>query len=186
MKEDRERWNTRFSKRPMIQPTIPGFIEETFEQILPGTVLDVASGDGAAALYLAAKGFTVTASDISDVALERLALFAQELNLEVATCVVDLDQPAPLTRLGTFDNIVIAHFKPETNYWPLLVSLLRPGGKLLLSTFNMKHHLENGFSRRFCLAENQLVNVSDQLVLEHHASVNRNGRYMDDYLFRRV
>jgi len=186
VKENRERWNKRFSKRPMIQPSTPGFIEERYEQMLPGTVLDVASGDGAAALYLATKGFTVTAIDISEVALERLDVFAQELHLEVATCVVDLDQPSSLTSLGTFNNIVIAHFKPETNYWPLLVSLLRPGGKLLLSTFSLEHHLEKGFSRRFCLEEKELVNVSDQLALEHHASVNRNGSYMDDYLFRRV
>lgn len=186
MKEDRKRWNTRFSKRPMIQPSTPEFIEEQIEQMLQGTVLDVASGDGAAALYLATKGFTVTAIDISEIALERLDFFAQKLNLEVATCVMDLDQPSSLTSLGTFNNIVIAHFKPETNDWPLLVSLLRPGGKLLLSTFNLEHHLKNDFSRRFCLEEKELVNVSDQLALEHHASVNRNGSYMDDYLFRRV
>jgi len=184
--EDRVRWNTRFSKRPMKQPNTPEFIEESFDQLLPGTVLDVASGDGAVSLYLASKGFTVTATDISGVALERLTFFAQELNLEVNTYLVDLDQPAILSCLGTFDNIVIAHFKPKTTYWPLLVSLLRPRGKLLISTFSLKHHLENNFSRRFCLEENELVNVSDQLVLEHHAPVNRNGSYMDDYLFRRV
>ena len=186
MKEDRERWNTRFSKRPMIQPNTPGFIEEQFEQFLPGTVLDVASGDGAVTLYLASKGFTVTAIDISNVALERLAFFAQELNLDVATHLTDFDQPATLTLLGTFDNIVITHFKPKSTYWPLFVSLLRPGGQLLISTFNLKHHRENNFSRRFCLEENELVNVSDHLVMVHHASVNRNGSNMDDYLFRRV
>jgi len=186
MKEDQEHWNTRFRKRPLIQPNSPGFIEEKFDQLIQGTVLDVASGDGAAALYLAEKGFIVTATDISDVALERLAFFAQELNLEVATCLVDLDQPNAFTHLGTFNNIVITHFKPETIYWPLLVSLLRPGGQLLISTFNLKHHLENNFSRRFCLEENELVNVNDKLVLQHHASVNRSGSYIDDYLFRRV
>ncbi|MFT7373096.1 MAG: 2-polyprenyl-3-methyl-5-hydroxy-6-metoxy-1,4-benzoquinol methylase [Oleiphilaceae bacterium] len=186
MKEDRERWNRRFSNRPMIQPNTPEFIKERFHQLLPGTVLDVASGDGAVALYLAAKGFTVTATDISNIALERLAFFAQKQGLEVATCLVDLDQPIALTQLGTFDNIVIAHFKPETHHWRLLVSLLRPSGKLLLSTFSLKHHLENNFSRRFCLEDDELVNVSDHLVLEHHAAVNRNGSYMDDYLFRRV
>jgi len=184
--EDRKLWNTRFNKRPMKKPNTPEFIEEKFDQLLPGTVLDVASGDGAATLYLAGKGFSVTATDISDVALKRLTFFAQELNLEVATCLVDLDQPAALTQLGTFDNIVIAHFKPDTIHWPLLVSLLRPGGQLLISTFNLKHHLENNFSRRFCLEENELVKVSDKLVIKHYASANRNGSYMDDYLFRRV
>jgi 2-polyprenyl-3-methyl-5-hydroxy-6-metoxy-1,4-benzoquinol methylase len=170
----------------MIPPSTPGFIKEKLDQLLPGTVLDIASGDGAASLYLAAKGFTVTATDISEVALGRLAAFSQELNLVIATCEVDFDQPTPLTHLGMFDNIVVAHFKPKADYWPLFVSLLRPGGKLLLSTFGVRHHLENNFSRRFCLDKKELVNVSNQLTLEHYASTHRNGNYMEDYLFSRV
>ena len=170
----------------MTQPHTPIFIEERLEQFRSGTVLDIASGDGAAALYLAQKGFTVTATDISEIALERLAFFAQKMSLNIVTCAADLDQPAALTHLGRFDNIVMAHFKPEPNYWPLIMSLLRPGGRLLLSTFNLKHHLENSFARRFCLEERELIDISDQLVLEYYASVNRNGSYMDDYQFRRV
>ena len=186
MEEDRERWNTRFKKHLMVQPNTPGFIEDKLDQLRPGTVLDIASGDGAAALYLARKKFSVTAIDISDVALQRLSIFAQESGLDKKTCQVDLDHPSPLTQLGTFDNIVIAHFKPKASYWPLLASLLRPGGKLLLSTFNLKHHNTNGFSRRFCLEHKELIDISDQLILEHHASSDRNGHYMDDYLFSRV
>ncbi len=186
MKNDQERWNNRFKKRPLIPPKTPEFIVKRLDQLLPGTVLDVASGDGAAALYLASKGFTVTAIDISEHALERLVLFSQQQNLKIDVCAVDLDQASSLSHLGTFDNIVIAHFKPESKLWPILVSLLHPGGKLLLSTFNLKHHLENNFSRRFCLEEKELISISDKLVLEHYASVNRNGNHMDDYLFRRI
>ncbi|WP_197479816.1 hypothetical protein, partial [Oleiphilus sp. HI0132] len=61
MKEDQARWNKRFSERPMVQAKAPAFIEEALDQLLPGSVLDIASGDGAAALFLAAKGFTVSA-----------------------------------------------------------------------------------------------------------------------------
>ena len=185
MKEDRERWNSRFKQRPLERPKPPCFIVESLSQLNPGSVLDLASGDGAATLYLAEQGYEVTAADISDVALARLSTFAHELDLSITTHTIDLDQSESLRLLGSFDNLVIAHFKPNKNYWPILCSLLRPGGKLLLTTFNLKHHLENGFSRRFCLNENELVSISEQLSLTHHTSVERNGNYMDDYLFVR-
>lgn len=185
MKDDQERWNSRFKQRPLERPKPPGFIVESVSQLNPGSVLDLASGDGAAALYLAKQGYEVTAADISEVALARLNTFAHELGLDISTQIVDLDQSESFRLLGNFDNLVIAHFKPNKNYWPILCSLLRPGGKLLLTTFNLKHHLENGFSRRFCLEENELVNISEQLSLTHQASKERKGSYMDDYLFTR-
>lgn len=185
MKEDKDRWNTRFEQRPMTPPKPPGFIEDSIKQLAPGSVLDIASGDGAASLYLATQGFTVTAADISDIALNRLTTFSANQNTLISTITLDLDQSDATTQLGQFNNIVIAHFKPQPDYWPLFVELLHPGGKLLLTTFNTKHHEENGFSRRFCLEENELLDVNEQLIVEHHASVLRNGSYMDDYLFRR-
>ena len=186
MKEDQARWNKRFSERPMVQAKAPAFIEEALDQLLPGSVLDIASGDGAAALFLAAKGFTVSAADISEDALDRLNTFAQEKNLEVSTYTLDLDHPEQLNELETFDNIVMTHFKPAPHYWPLLIALLRPGGKLLLSTFNLTHHEKNGFSRRFCLEPGELRNINEHLELEHFASIQRGESYMDDYLFRKV
>ena len=186
MREDQERWNTRFNKRPLVQPSTPRFMKEKFDQLIPGTVLDLACGDGAATLYLAEKGLKVTATDISDIALARLSIFAKALSLDVSTCLVDFDHPTALSHLGAFDNIVIMHFKPKPVHWPIIVSLLRPGGKLLMSTFNLQHHFENNFSRRFCLEKNELIHVSEDLVLDHHESVNINGNYMDDYIFHKA
>jgi len=185
LKQDQTRWNARFSMRSNDAPTPPGFVLERVNALNTGSVLDIASGDGAAALYLASKGFAVTATDISDVALTRLTDFANMRDQRVNCIRDDLDAPQHLQHLGPFDNLVMTHFKPQATYWPLFVSLLKPGGKLLLSTFNMMHHTENGFSQRFCLAPNALVGISDQLTVEHHASVLRGGDYMDDYLFKK-
>lgn len=188
MKEDKERWNSRFSSRPNTQPSAPGFIQDSVEKLQAGSVLDVASGDGAAALFLASKGFNTSAMDISDVALQRLNEFATKRNLIIETVVADLDdlsqRPINTNKfLEAFDNIVICHFKPKPEYWPLLISWLKPGGKLFISTFNLKHHTENGFSRRFCLEDSELLNIDQQLAVEHYESVDRDGDYMDDYMF---
>lgn len=186
MKEDKERWNRRFNDRPMVPGRVPEFIEDRFANLASGSVLDIASGDGSVSLHLAEKGFEVTALDISDVALKRLNMFAEEKDLKVATLVADLDQSADLKDLPQFDYIVMAHFKPKIEYWPIFASLLKPGGYLFLTTFNWHHHQKNNFSRRFCLEEEELFNISEELALIHHASVLRNGIDMDDYQFRRV
>jgi len=46
--------------------------------LTPGTALDVGSGEGANAIWLAERGWQVTALDISTVALERGATRAVE------------------------------------------------------------------------------------------------------------
>lgn len=54
------------------------------------TVLDAAAGIGTQALALAARGFQVTASDLSPVAVERAGLEARQRGLAVGTSVADL------------------------------------------------------------------------------------------------
>ena len=56
-------------------------------------VLDVASGDGRNALWLATQGFTFTAIDISASAVATLQSTAAARAVAIATRVVDLDMP---------------------------------------------------------------------------------------------
>jgi SAM-dependent methyltransferase len=49
----------------------------------PGTVLDVGCGEGADAIWLAARGWKVTAIDVSGIALERAASAARRSHVEV-------------------------------------------------------------------------------------------------------
>ncbi|HEX4016870.1 MAG TPA: class I SAM-dependent methyltransferase [Frankiaceae bacterium] len=73
----------------------------------PGSALDVGCGEGADALWLAERGWQVTGTDISTVALERAAKQGQLRGLDVAWQHVDLlaDPPKP----GSYD-LVSAHF----------------------------------------------------------------------------
>jgi 2-polyprenyl-3-methyl-5-hydroxy-6-metoxy-1,4-benzoquinol methylase len=189
MQEDKQRWNQRFSTKPLIKPNAPGFIVDKASVLARGRVLDLASGDGAAALYLAERGAEhgaeVVAADISEVALERLQTFAEDNGLRVETACIDLDELEALSVLGKFDTIVMAHFKPSVALLKALTDLLLPDGLLAISTFNLEHHTKNGFSKRFCLVPEEFKYVDERLVCELYQSVNRNGDFMDDYLFRR-
>ncbi|NIB40222.1 methyltransferase domain-containing protein [Pseudomaricurvus alkylphenolicus] len=180
MQEDRQRWNKRFSDKPMRAPGVPGFLAEQFVGLEPSRVLDVASGDGAASLFLAERGFDVTAADISEVALQRLQRFAEPR--VVHTLCVDFDEYDWSAHAGRYDHIVMAHFKPSLELLDSLALVAAPGSRLWLSTFNLQHHEVNGFSRRFCLLPDEFVSLPRWSCVLHQ-SVERGGDFMDDYCF---
>jgi SAM-dependent methyltransferase len=66
--EDRDRW----SGKPN-----PALVDEA-DDLTPGTALDLGCGQGADAIWLASKGWEVTAVDISTNALERSAEHARQ------------------------------------------------------------------------------------------------------------
>jgi len=106
--------------------------------LTPGEALDVGCGEGADAIWLAAQGWTVTAVDISAVALDRAAAHAAARGREIAGRIswrqADLMTWDPAGR--QFD-LVSAQFVylPEAELWALhrrLAAAVRPGGTLLI------------------------------------------------------
>jgi SAM-dependent methyltransferase len=136
---DQDAWEERYSSRTAIwsgRPN-PQLVTEAAD-LTAGTALDVGSGEGADALWLAARGWQVTAVDFSTVALQRAATQAATLGPEISSRIhwqhADLTAwtPAP----GTFD-LVSAQFMhlPAELLQPLfarLAAAVAPGGTLLL------------------------------------------------------
>jgi SAM-dependent methyltransferase len=109
----------------------------------PGEALDAGCGEGADAIWLASRGWTVTGVDVSAVALERAAghAAAQRLADRVTWQREDLLTWVPGSR--RFD-LVSAHFMHLPS--PLLESMharlaeaVRPGGTLLI----VSHHADD-------------------------------------------
>jgi len=106
--------------------------------LTPGDALDVGCGEGADAIWLASQGWTVTAADISAVALDRAAAHAAERGDEIAGRIswrqADLFSWDPGSQLY---DLVSAQFMylPEAELKSLhqrLAESVRPGGTLLL------------------------------------------------------
>ena len=195
MQDDQQKWDKRFRSKPLVQPKAPAFIIERASLLPGGRCLDVAAGDGAAALYLAAMGSVrqVTALDISPVGLSRCRQFAEVQALSINTVALDLDDHANLlSTLGeqSFDEVVVCHFKPSTALFRALTQLLVPGGHLLLTTFNVLHHQHNGFPKRFCLTPEEFFAVDSGLECLWYQSVERKTadsiNSMDDYHFIKI
>jgi len=180
----REKWNSRYLAKGDRRPKVPGYIKEQSDQWGAGKALDLGAGDGAASLFLAANGWAVTAVDIADQGLKRLSLFAAEDGLEISTYCFDLDAKE-WPDLGSFDLIVISHFKPEHSLWHRLPALLNKEGRLVLTSFNLEHHRNKGFSERFCLAPEEFAQC-DGLQLVEYKSIIRDGDFMDDYCFQKL
>lgn len=192
MESDRLKWNRIFASKETDNgdndspPAVPSFIKRNASKLPMGRILDIASGDGAASLYLASKGYQLTAADISEQALKRLSHFAREQNLLTTTLQIDFDYPASLLKLAPFDGIVISRYKPSESLWPTLVQCLKPGGKLLIGTFNYQHHLVTGFSERYCLQPGELAAIHPDLDLIHYQSVVYDENQLDEYLMQKV
>jgi 2-polyprenyl-3-methyl-5-hydroxy-6-metoxy-1,4-benzoquinol methylase len=69
---DRHEWNERYAAQPLLWNVDPGpFLGGEVGDRPPGRALDLGAGEGRTALWLAQRGWEVTAVDFSDVALDR-------------------------------------------------------------------------------------------------------------------
>jgi len=98
--------------------------------------LDLGAGAGASSLYLAREGFSVTATDISKVALERLEEAADREGLPVVS-TIEMDLASPLSMLPANTDCAIdvsslcyvddAHIRPLMQR---IYAALKPGGRM--------------------------------------------------------
>jgi 2-polyprenyl-3-methyl-5-hydroxy-6-metoxy-1,4-benzoquinol methylase len=179
------KWDKRYQDKADTpkSPSAPQYLQRNWNSLRPGRVLDLAAGDGAVSLYLADKGFDVSAVDISSVGLSLLNKNMKGQGYEVSTSAMDLESDeTDLSSLGLFDSIVISRYKPIDLLWPKLIDLLKPEGTLLITTFNLMHHQRTGFSQRFCLQPSQYVDrFNDLALLSYEADIDLSGE--DGYLF---
>jgi SAM-dependent methyltransferase len=99
-----------------------------------GDALDVASGTGRNALWLAARGLTTLAVDRSASAITSITQAATELGLPVRAQVMDLEGEEALLPPSAFDVVVVVHYLHRPLF-PSLRAALRPGGILVYETF---------------------------------------------------
>ena len=102
--------------------------------LVPGTALDAGCGAGAEAIWLASRGWQVTAADIAGAALERAAsrAEAEDVSSRVNWVQADLSTWAPRTSY----DLVTTHYAhpaiPQLEFYDRIASWVGPGGTLLI------------------------------------------------------
>jgi len=134
----RDRWNDRYGSSPRVwSGAVNPVLAFESKNLLAGRALDVGSGEGADALWLAERGWQVLGLDISDVALDRARQEAQsraQLAGSVEFRRVDLREWVP--EGGAFDLVVafFVHVPPHERdlIFSRLAAAVAPGGTLLI------------------------------------------------------
>ncbi len=137
---DEDKWNRRYRDGAYSERRYPGVLVERWLPRLrissarPHAV-DIGCGAGRNALHLARSGWSVTALDISQVALDRLAAAAAEEQLSIDCIQADLESNVPLPSALTVERRYdLALLMRYTNL-PLTRGLkpaLKPGGYLIV------------------------------------------------------
>lgn len=128
MQKDRIKWNKKYLSKKNRMPG-PAEIVQKFYPLAPlGNALDIAAGTGKNALFLAEKGFTVDAVDISDVALGGLS----GRHPNIRPICADLDTfDIPVRRYSLILNIRFL----SRRLFPYIREGLIPGGVLIFETY---------------------------------------------------
>jgi SAM-dependent methyltransferase len=134
-----EDWDARYEERRQWSQGPNALVAELLADVPPGRAVDLAAGEGRHALWLASRGWDVTAVDFSAVGVERGR--SQEGSDRVAWVTADvLGWAGPATSL---DLVLVAYLHlPYTDMLGMLlrsVDWLRTGGHFLL----VGHDLDN-------------------------------------------
>jgi SAM-dependent methyltransferase len=172
-------WNARYTERDgaMWSGRPNGRLVAEVAGLRPGRALDVGCGEGADAIWLARRGWTVTAIDVSDVAVQRAREAAERAGAAVDWVHGDaLQTPIPA---HSFDLLSLQYpALPKAAGEPAVRTLLdtvRPGGLLLavyhdLDDDHREHMKRQGFDPADYVAADDLGRLlGDDFTVELHA-----------------
>ena len=134
-------WDHRYSGAPVWSGNPNGSLVAEAADVPTGRALDVGAGEGGDAIWLAEKGWKVTASDVSSRALETIRDEAERRSLPVTCQVADANAREPFAR-GAFDLVTAAYASiprtPDLRGVHNVLDAVAPGGTLLV----LSHDLE--------------------------------------------
>ena len=134
---------------PWFNPELDYDLEKALNELglRSGSALDLGTGPGTQAIHLARRGFTVTATDISEAAIRLASEKARKEGLEITWERDDILN----TRLGrqfdlVFDRGLFHVLAPERrgDYVRIVSGLLKTGGYLFLKCFSRLQPGEQG------------------------------------------
>ena len=134
-------WDHRYSGEQMWSGNPNGSLVHEVSGLAPGRALDVGAGEGGDAIWLAEQGWSVTANDISQRALDRVDAEATRRGLRIACLHADANALEAFEPAGF--ELVAAQYAslprtPDGRGVTNLLNAVAPGGTLLV----ISHDLE--------------------------------------------
>jgi len=129
---DAHAWDERYAASDLVWSREPNqFVAAELADLPPGSAVDLAAGEGRNAIWLAGRGWSATAVDFSQVALDKGARLADGLDVTWVRADATAWQPEE-----PVDLVVVAYLQvPAPDRRRAVrnaVGMLRPGGTFLL------------------------------------------------------
>jgi len=127
------RWNQVFSQGTGFNANPNALLVAAIKDLPAGKALDLGTGQGRNAIYLAQKGWEVTGVDISEVGLDQARVRASELGLKLNL----VHQNADTFDYGQeqWDLIAVIYFDPRP-YAKRIQTSLKPGGIVVIEGYH--------------------------------------------------
>jgi len=123
-------WNLRYRAGEQLFETPAPLVTRFVDGLPAGTALDLASGPGRNALYLAGQGWRVTAVDGSPIAIGILRARARDKNLQVESKIADLERGQFDIEPAAYDLICDCYYL-QRDLIPPMKAGVRPGGWII-------------------------------------------------------
>ncbi len=160
MQSDQDRWDEKYKRKRFVSGTEANpFLRKHIRFLPKGKALDIATGEGKNAVFLAHHGFDVEAVDISKFGLRKARKFAKESGVRIRTLQADLDQ-YPLEE-GRYDLITDFYFL-DRRLIPRIKRGLKKGGRVVFETYlkeQMSLSNDGPKNPRYLLKPNELLTL---------------------------
>jgi len=177
LKADKKRWDERFGRKEFALGKEPNpFLKKHIYLLPKGKALDMATGEGRNAVFLAQNGFEVDAVDISEKGLRKARKLAREKGVKVNALLVDLDHYQ--IEKDRYDLIANFYFL-KRRLIPKIREGLKKGGKVIFETYLLEHRkLATGGPKqaKYFLKPNELLRLfKDFRILFYREGIIREG-----------
>lgn len=130
---DRMKWNKRYNTNEYLYGKEPiKFLEENINVLTKGKALVLAMGEGRNAVFLARNGFDVDGCDISEIAVKKGILLANENNVTINAFVADLEKYEIAS--NKYDLITCFYYT-QRDLIPQIRNGLKKGGIAMFETY---------------------------------------------------
>ena len=155
--KDKDRWNSKYETEVYLfgEKPIP-FLVDNVHLLPKGKVLDIAMGEGRNGVYLATQGFEVLGLDISEKGLAKAHNLAKKNNVTIETKVVDLES---FTLEPNSYDVILCTYYMQKDLFKQFQSALKPGGMIVVETYNVDYLKYAQFSRKWALDTNEMLDI---------------------------
>lgn len=171
--DDRTAWDRTYARKDYVFGKDPvDYLVKHIDLLPKGRALDIATGEGRNAVFLAKKGFSVEGVDISAVGLKKAQKLASENGVKMQTVNADLNRYK--IKPNTY-TVILNFYYLQRNIIPQIKAGLKKGGVVVFETYTMEHLKNPGGStwdKEYLLEPGELKKLFSDFEIIQYSETN--------------